>query len=159
MRPANILAIAAATVMAFATVPAVAQNTLADPLYGTLHLSAGFTPDPQVISLRSGGFTAASNINPACTGFIATAPDVRLVYSAGDILPLIISVSSSSDTTLVINGPDGLWYCDDDSGVYNLNPSLRWNSPRSGVYDIWVGSYRSGTNAEAELHISEVRSQ
>ena len=31
----------------------------------------------------------------------------------------------SSDTTLVVNGPDGRWYCDDDGGNGSLNPALQ----------------------------------
>ena len=39
-----------------------------------------------------------------------------------------------------------------------LNPSLRFGSPQSGQYDIWVGAYGGG-NASAQLVISEVSSQ
>ena len=130
----------------------------ASPSYGTVSLSAGFEPDPRVISLQSGGSIPASNVSASCSGFIAGAPDVRLNYRAGDY-PLILSVASSSDTTLVVNGPDGSWYCDDDGGVNGLNPSVRFNSPRSGQYDIWVGTYGSGALQAARLHISEVSSQ
>lgn len=130
----------------------------AAPSYGTVSLSAGFEPDPRVISLQSGGSIPASNVSSSCSGFIAGAPDVRLNYRAGEY-PLILSVASSSDTTLVVNGPDGSWYCDDDGGVNGLNPSLRFNSPRSGQYDIWVGTYGSGALQAARLHISEVESE
>src|SRR5690606_41682480 len=57
--------------------------------------------------------------------------DVRLHWSGGGNLPLIFSVSSSRDTTLVVNGPNGRWYCDDDSGE-GTNPSLRFGSPMAG---------------------------
>ena len=130
----------------------------ASPNYGTESLSAGFEPDPRVVSLQSGGSIPASNISPGCSGYIAGAPDVRLNYRAGEY-PLILSAASSSDTTLVVNGPDGNWYCDDDGGVNGLNPALRFGSPQSGQYDIWVGTYGSGTLQAARLHISEVDSQ
>ena len=74
-------------------------------------------------------------------------------------LPLIISVASSADTTLVVNAPDGSFYCDDDGGVNGSNPSVRFNNPQSGRYEIWVGTYRSGSPQAARLHISEVSSQ
>lgn len=138
--------------------PAVAQpNMNAQPLYGTVTLRSGFTPDPRVVRTQSGGTYNASNLGGNCTGWIGRAPDVRLNYSAGS-LPLILSVASSTDTTLVVNGPDGSWYCDDDSGNGN-NPSLRWNNAQSGRYEIWIGSYARGGGARAQLHISEVRSQ
>lgn len=137
--------------------PAAAQDVNGDPIYGTANLSAGFTPDPYVVSLTSGGVNDASALGGACRGFVATSPDVRLNYSAGS-LPLILSVASNSDTTLVVNGPDGRWYCDDDGGD-GLNPSLRFGSPMSGRYEIWVGSYSSGGGTSAQLNISELYSQ
>lgn len=130
------------------------------PNYGTINLNAGFTPDPVVVNLSSGGnIDASQTVDSSCRGYITSAPDVRLNYYAGGYLPLIISVASNTDTTLVINGPDGQWYCDDDGGDYGLNPSVRWNSPQSGQYDIWVGTYGSASTAPASLHISEISTQ
>ena len=148
----------AATALACCLGTANAQNPNADPNYGTVSLHSGFTPDPRVIALRAGGNIAASTIRSDCAGFITGAPDVRLVYDSG-ALPLIISVAASSDTTLVVNAPDGHFYCDDDGGVNGTNPSIRFNSPQSGRYEIWVGTYRSGDSQPARLHISEVSSQ
>ena len=141
-----------------AALPAAAQDTNATPNYGTVTLKGGFTPDPHVVALRAGGDRAASRISNSCTGFISNAPDVRLNFEAGT-LPLIISVASGADTTLIVNGPDGRWYCDDDGGVNGMNPALRFNNPQSGRYEIWVGTYRSGSTPSARLHISEVSSQ
>ena len=141
----------------FCATGATAQNTSLDPNYGTLRLEAGFTPDPRVISLRAGGDISAQRAGSGCNGFITNAPDVRLHYEAGDF-PLIISVDAGSDTTLVVNGPNGEFYCDDDSGE-GTNPSVRLNNPQSGRYEIWVGTYRSGNSQPARLHISEIRSQ
>ena len=135
-----------------------AQNINGRPNFGTVSLRSGFTPDPSVTAVVSGGNINASRVSSACRGFISSAPDVRLVYSSGSY-PLIISAASSSDTTLVVNAPDGRWYCDDDGGVNGLNPSLRFNRPQSGRYEIWVGSYRSGENSNARLNISEVGSE
>lgn len=130
------------------------------PSYGTVSLYAGFAPDPYVVNLDSGGdIDAGQAIGGSCRGYIARAPDVRLNYDAGSYLPLIISVDSATDTTLVINGPDGQWYCDDDGGDYGLNPSVRWNQPGSGQYDIWVGTYASASLAPARLFISEINTQ
>lgn len=140
-----------------ATGAAVAQNYNLNPIYGTVSLTAGFMPDPQVVNLQSGGQVNASSISSSCRGYIANAPDVRLMYRAGSY-PLIISVASAADTTLVVNAPNASWYCDDDSGVNGLNPMVRFNNPLSGQYDIWIGSYRGGNHA-AQLHISELYSQ
>ena len=125
--------------------------------YGSHRLSAGFSPDPYVVNMTSGGGNRASDVASGCNGWVASAPDYELSYSAGS-LPLILSVASNSDTTLMVNGPDGRWYCNDDGGS-GTNPSLRFDNPQSGVYDIWVGSYSQGGGANANLHISELYSQ
>jgi hypothetical protein len=138
---------------------AAAQNYNLNPAYGTVNLTAGFTPDPYVVNVLSGGRNdAAQTVSSSCRGFVADAPDVRLNYSAGSY-PLIISVNSGSDTTLVVNGPDGSWYCDDDGGNQGLNPSLRFNNPQSGQYDIWIGTYGNASNQAAQLNISELYTQ
>ena len=154
MKIARALIIAAGV----AAAPATAQDYNADPNFGTVNLTSGFTPDPQVIAVRSGGEINASTVSQSCAGFISNAPDVRLNYTAGS-LPLIISVAADADTTLVVNGPDGSWYCDDDTGVHGLNPMVRFNSPKSGRYDIWVGTYGNASLQPAQLHISELTSQ
>ena len=155
---ARTLAIFTAAAIGSAAVPAaVAQNFNADPNYGTVALRSGFLPDPHVIALQSGGDIDVSQLNSNCRGFITNAPDVRLVYTAGT-LPLYISVDSSADTTLVVNGPDGQWYCDDDGGNRGLNPSIRFETPQTGRYEIWVGTYGSATLRNARLHISELYS-
>lgn len=150
---------AAAAVLATAglAAPAVAQDMSQNPTYGTVNLRTGFTPDPNVVRVDSGGSINAQSINSSCAGFIANAPDVRLNFTAGS-LPLILSVASDADTTLVVNLPDGTWVCDDDSGNGD-NPSLRFDHAQSGQYDIWVGTYGSTDNAAAQLNISEVTSQ
>ena len=141
-----------------AAVPAASQDFNANPNFGTINLDSGFTPDPQVVAVRSGGQLNAENLSSDCRGFISNAPDVRLNFDAGN-LPLIISVDSSADTTLVVNGPDGSWYCDDDGGNEGLNPSVRFNRPQSGRYEIWVGTYGNASYQNADLHISELYSQ
>ena len=159
MKKLHLLAMAASAA-AILAIPAAAQNTNGRPNFGTVTLRSGFTPDPRVIPVVSGGNINASRVRGSgtCRGFISGNPDVRVIYSRGS-LPLIISVASGSDTTLVVNGPDGRWRCDDDGGVNGLNPSIRYERPLSGRYEIWVGSYRSGENSRARVHISEIRSQ
>ena len=151
---------AAASVLAIMAMAgaAEAQDWTLNPTYGNVSLVSGFSPDPLLVSMQSGGsIDAARSIGGSCQGYIANAPDFRLQYQSGSVLPLIISVNSNADTTLVINGPDGRWYCDDDGGE-GLNPSLRWNTPASGQYDIYVGTYLNASYQDATLSISELRS-
>ena len=141
-----------------AALPAAAQDVDLRPNYGEMTLDAGFPNDPRIVNLRAGGDLSADRISSDCRGYITNQPDVRLHYNAGS-LPLIISVDSNSDTTLVVNAPDGRYYCDDVGGMNGLNPSVRFNSPKSGRYEIWVGTYSSGSSQPARLHISELGSQ
>lgn len=134
----------------------VIDRTL-EPTYGYVTLNSGFTPDPYTVGLTAGGTISGSTIDPVCVGTFAAAPDVKLTYSSGS-LPLIISVASDSDTTLMINDPSGNWWCDDDGGTSGTNPSLRFDKPGSGTYDIYVGTYGSST-ASATLNISELYSE
>lgn len=123
------------------------------PTFGTASLSAGFTPDPHTVNIIAGGDVAASVIS-GCTGAVASAPDYRVSYSAGGY-PLTFAAASGADTTLVINGPDGRWSCDDDSGG-NRNPRVTFSAPLSGVYDIWIGVYGgSAATGSAILSVSE----
>lgn len=145
----------AAVALAMSAGLAGAQDYSRPPTYGTLNLAAGFTPDPQVVNVQAGGSRSAQSLSSSCRGFIADAPDVRLNYTAGTY-QLMISGDASSDTTLVINGPDGSWYCDDDGGNNGLNPLIRFTEPGSGQYDIWIGTYSSGSLQPAQLYISEV---
>jgi len=143
----SIIAIAAAMTAAGA---AAAQDPSASA-GAAVRKSAGFTPDPITASIYSGGSINAGNtIGGSCTGMVANAPDYEFTYAAGSF-PLSFRVQSGGDTTLVVNGPDGRWYCDDDTN--GLNPELTWGNPGSGTYDIWVGAV--GDSASATLYITE----
>lgn len=130
-------------------------NWRAMPTYTTANLSAGFWPDPWSISIQAGGSTQTpSYLGRDCVGFIHTqAPDVDLNYNAGS-LSLYIHVQSRADTTLVINAPDGRWYCNDDT--IGTNPMVVFSNPLSGNYNIWVGTYRNSGLEPATLLITEI---
>ncbi len=135
----------------------------AEARFGNLDLESGFVPDPVVVELQAGGRVDANvattdgvTASGYCTGYVSREPSVELTYEAG-ALPLYIAARSEEDLTLVINGPDGAWHCDDDSGG-NLNPEIMLETPQSGVYDIYVGTFGEGSwgALEAELFISEL---
>ena len=134
-----------------------AQDFTEPASFGTVTLNAGFLPDPHVRNLTAGGAIRAQERFSSCRGYIANAPDYSVYYTAGSA-PLIFTVDSDRDTTLVINGPDARWYCDDDGGN-GLNPALNFGSPMAGQYDIWVGTYGNASMQSATLHISELYSQ
>lgn len=145
-------ALAASTMLAAGA--ASAQDISAEPTYGTQNLSAGFLPDPVEISLAAGGSVEASvEGQGSCAGFHADAPDVDLNYEAGG-MPLYIYVEADADTTLLVNQPDGSWICNDDT--IGLNPVIAIPAPQSGLYNIYVGTYDSGSLPPATLKISEI---
>ncbi|WP_396593915.1 peptidase [Brevundimonas sp. R86498] len=121
--------------------------------YGEVRLRSGFSPDPYRVEVYSGGSLEASQLGGSCVGRIAEAPDFQLTYDAGS-LPLTFGVEADGDTTLVINGPDGRWSCDDDSGG-QADPEITFRNPQSGVYDVWVGAY-GGNGVSGELFVTEL---
>lgn len=157
MKFAQGLGVAAAALVLFGA-PAMAQDWDETPSFGSVVLSSGFTPDPHIVNITAGGpIDASQAVSGSCPGFIANAPDYDLHFAPGSTgLPLVISVSSDADTTLVINGPDGRWYCDDDGGAEGYNPSIVFANPGEGLYNIWVGTYGNST-ASARLSVSELQ--
>lgn len=130
------------------------------PNYGEVQLGSGVFADPYVLDLDAGGYVDMQGRIESCRGFITENPDYRIQFTPGEQpAPLIFSVNSDVDTTLVINGPDGRWYCDDDSGVRGANPMLMFDAPGAGQYDIWVGIFGEPGTHPARLVISEHVSQ
>ncbi len=135
--------------------PAMVQDTSLSANFGEIRLSAGFTPDPYRRELTAGGGIDAyteTDLPGSCVGKITAAPDFEVTYDAGS-LPLVFRVRSNTDTTLIVNGPDGSWACDDDSWG-DGDPEVRFSKPRSGTYDIWVGTFGDAA-APATLLITE----
>jgi hypothetical protein len=125
-----------------------------EPYFGTVRLTAGFPDDPHVVDILAGGAVEAAALPAGCVGNMGTRPDVVLVYTAGRF-PLSFTATSDDDLTLVIRTPEGRYLCDDDT--FGLDPAVLIESPSSGRYAIWVGTYGSDF-ADAELRISELLS-
>mgnify|MGYP000365219960 CR=1 FL=1 len=148
--------------LALALVPAAltvtgaqAQDPSLPATYGENSLVTGFTPDPATVTIDAGGpIDVSTTLGGPCVGFIADAPDLRLFYEAGDTYPLIFSVESEADTTLVINDPDGEWWCNDDA--VGLDPEIFFDLPLSGQYDIWIGTFSPDSFPEATLYVTEI---
>jgi len=152
MKPVFWAAVAAATLCV--ALPAAAQvNTGQSGTYGQVTLRSGFEPDPHSVTLTAGGTIEASTVSPECTGMVARRADFTLRYRDAGELPLIFGATSDADTTLLIRSPDGRWFCDDDT--IGLDPRVRFDAPRNGRYQIWVGTF-GADSAPAVLSISEV---
>ena len=133
----------------------------AAPIHGSTTLVEGFLPDPHTVSVLAGGPIDADQglgglvvAEGYCSGYVTQAPSYELNYEAGES-PLYIAATSFGDTTLVVNAPDGAWYCNDDAGM-GVNSELVFTDPQSGVYDIYVGTFGGETGLDAELTISEI---
>lgn len=153
----NRIILSALALAAVAVAPGVSAGQTASRTanFGEVYLSAGFTPDPHTVDLTAGGSIDAytdTDLPGACVGNISDAPDYEVTYSAGS-LPLVFRTLSSTDTTLIINAPNGSWYCDDDSWG-DGDAEVRFNKPHSGTYDIWIGTFGGGT-ASARLIVTE----
>ena len=153
----NRIVLGALALAAVAVAPGVstAQTASRTANYGEVYLSAGFTPDPHEVGITAGGSIDAytdTDLPGACVGNISDAPDYEVTYQAGS-LPLVFRTLSNTDTTLIINGPNGSWYCDDDSWG-DGDAEVRFNKPQSGTYDVWIGTFGGGT-ASARLIITE----
>ena len=59
--------------------------------------------------------------------------------------PLMISAFSEAAASLVVQAPDGLWCCNDDTN--GLDPRVNWNSADTGTYRIHVGAVRDSAQA------------
>ena len=131
-----------------------AQDPNAKSNYGEKKLEAGFTPDPFEVKVEAGG-----NVEGNQGGFkqyVSKEPDFRLEYKAGENVALIFRAKCTADTALLVNLPDGSWLADDDSGG-NLNPMIKIAQPKSGRYEIWVGTIEAGKTPPAVLSISEIK--
>ncbi len=121
--------------------------------FGEATLAGGFTPDPHTASVIAGGSTSTTDAGwpSSCVGYVETgAPDYVLDLST---MPLArVAACATDDTSLAIKGPDGTWYCDDDTE--GTNPVVDLNSP-SGTYEVWVGTYSNTTPVSSTLYVTE----
>jgi len=126
--------------------------------FGRFSMSMGFQPDPTTIRVTSGGDLNAAAGGPGCAGWVTAQPDVIIDFTAmtGFLRFAFRPDDSREDATLVINDPQGDWYCNDDA--VGLMPMVDFADARPGQYDIWVGSYESGAYVTGSLLVTELSS-
>lgn len=134
-------------------------NWRQQPTFGSIALSAGFTPDPYIANVVSGGSIDASSLDLGadCVGYTASAPDYRVNWSgsSSELYLFFAAENDGDDTTILVSKPDGSWVCNDDIDTGNLNPGLVVRNPAAGQYDIWVGSFNQGASISGQLFVSE----
>jgi hypothetical protein len=106
--------------------------------------AGSFSPDPREISVEIGADASSEE----CPGFYSAAPSFNLNYDGdGPLFIYARAVGEEDDLTLAVNLPDGTWECNDDAE--GLNPGLGFERPMQGLYNVWVGSFRSRARTEA----------
>lgn len=124
------------------------------PNYGSTALTSGFVPDPFTVGITSGGSVNVSYLGGGCTGYATSAPDFSVNFTSGAFPLLRFYFIGGGDATMIINSPSGSYFCNDDS-YGTLNPTIDFNSPSSGRYDIWIGSFASGSFVSGTLYVTE----
>ena len=109
-----------------------APTTTANGTYGGLTIPAETAA--HTFNGNAGGPNSANALNPMCFGQIAAAPDHVLEVQAAQHLNL--AVLSQGDLTLTVQGPNGVFYCNDDDN--GLNPGIH-ETFAPGTYNVYVG--------------------
>lgn len=120
---------------------------------GSVALGAGFLPDPWSTAFNVRSARTAGSVSSGCSGHIEWTPTLTLAFS-GSSRALELYVRSTTDTVLLVRDPAGRIVCDDDSGGSN-NPKIVFTNPRTGNYEIYVGTYSANHTATGSLFISE----
>jgi hypothetical protein len=149
-----------ALAVALSATPAFSQASN----FGELKLSLGFSPGAgQVSGLTGGTYSLSSLANSGsngkhCIGYGAQTPD-HIVVLQSKFPKLSVQVDSGGqDTTLVIQGPNNLILCGDDTktskGV-SKDASIEAANLPAGKYSIWVGTLKEGQRWNYTLTVRE----
>lgn len=126
----------------------VTSTALAQEIVENITLDGQIHPNPMMIDgISEGSLEAIEVVNTTetstglCSGMVEPQPDHILVLNSFFEF-LKIEVESSIDTTIVVQGPGGVW-CNDD---YNDDDPALEGQWQPGKYKIWVGSYEATPN-------------
>ncbi|HYI23678.1 MAG TPA: hypothetical protein VEX62_13695 [Candidatus Limnocylindrales bacterium] len=137
-----------------AATPAPTLNFSLPGVYGSTALTSGFVPDPFTVGVTSGGEASASYLGGGCYGYTTAAPTFSVNFTSGDFTLLRFYFIGAGDTTMIVNSPAGTYSCVDDS-FGTTNPTVDFNVPSSGRYDIWVASYNPADAISGTLYVTE----
>ncbi len=119
-----------------------------DSNFGTLALAAG--GEAITGAGTSGGNIDATTLSGECAGNVSSTPD-HLLNITSPVPAASIYAQAEQDITLVIQRPDGTYWCDDDSD--GTNPALSGELV-AGTYKVWIGSYNAEENASYRIGAS-----
>jgi hypothetical protein len=128
--------------------------------FGNLILSLGFPPESGMAAGNTGGSYSLPSIvnrdrdNNACLGYGDETPDHILVLEK-DFPTLSIKVNTGGqDSTLMIQGPDNLTLCGDDTGS-SKDASVTATNLKAGEYKVWVGAMTPNQHWAYTLSVKE----
>ncbi|MCC6001494.1 MAG: hypothetical protein JJU19_11615 [Pararhodobacter sp.] len=123
----------------------------AEPAVGYIDFGPQTRDDPRIVFDVMRSTQAAFGMGPGCAGYIVTErPDIVISAEAG--LPqMMIYMVSQADGTLVVVGPDGQMYCNDD--FEGLHPGIVFQDPLPGDYAVFAGTY-GGRGGVATLGVT-----
>jgi serine protease Do len=128
------------------TVAGAQLNTALDP-----------NAEPQVFegAVGGGGILAfeADTRGYQCAGYISGQPTLNVTVPDG-AAALTALFEATQDTTMVIVGPKGELYCNDDVIPGNLNPGIVIPTPEPGLYAISIGTFDPATTASGRLLVA-----
>lgn len=142
--------------LAALTVAGTAQAQRGRHRDDVIEFSPGERGQEQTVNGRTeGALDASRETAPTagpCVGWIPLRPNHQIVLTE-DFRRLEISVTSSSDTTLVVHGPGGTRCNDDTNG---LDPALsgEW---MAGTYNVYVGTFTTGVPIDYQLTLRQGR--
>jgi hypothetical protein len=129
------------------------EKILPDGAVTETSVSAGMTRREFEL-LAGGSFEAFDTFGNTCNGFVASNPDF-VAFVDGGGFDVEFTARSAEDTTLVVRGPDGSVFCDDDSGG-DFNPLVLVDGAANGPYEVWLGTFSAVGNAPATLSIRDI---
>lgn len=129
--------------------------------FGSLTLAPGFSSANASVNGNTGGTVSLSSLknkdihNNTCIGYGSPKPD-HIITLQKDLPHLKLQVNSrGKDTTLVVEGPDGVFRCGDDSSAGNKDASIDDNNWKAGQYKVWIGSIEAGQRWNYTLRASQ----
>lgn len=108
-------------------------------------LAPGFQPNPYEAASEAGGTVPGSNYtgqspHTGCRGVVPDRPQHRITFTESMFVEVLATPVAGRDLTMVITGPGGLVWCNDD--YRGLDPGIR-TTFAAGTYDIFIGTYGS----------------
>jgi hypothetical protein len=122
------------------TVVTIKHHALAEPL--TIAGTSGGNVKVQKIARTENTATGY------CDGYVNTRPN-HLLKLESFFEFLRLEIQSSADTTILVEGTNGVW-CNDDAGSANPMIEGQW---QTGLYKVWVGSYQPNTSHSYQIKI------